>query len=708
MALNDDVYSAKLGRRALLTMYEKQLRSDLDKILRQHKISLRNIVSSSDRLTAAMRLQVQAQIRSAYRSVYQMATSELTKLYGQEVAYNTRLINKSFGKIYEARRVTRNVTVGDLILRDDRTIAENLALISTREQRQALKIIRQGLIEGIDNTKIARNVANSVDLGRAQVGTLTRTAVTDITNAASDEVYKANDDVIKGFQYVATLDTRTTLICARLDGMVFDVDDEKAPKPPQHYNCRSTTIPIFKSADDIYEDPSRRIKIRELDNISDRTRASFNGQVPARTTYNDWLKDQPNSVKLQLLGDQEKVNLFNKGDLTLFNFQDSIGRQASLETLEKLSDEIAPTRAIFGDTAKFELEPLEISFGTESTPATDAISKIGPIGGTSLRDVPRKGAFYRPSEDLINMGRHDIKRTTAAYNDSRDVFRHEYGHRIDHRIALRVSQNPDEVSILTRGLKNHENIGLTYVNKSGNRIIPGTYTSYDVQVSNLAARELLDDRIDLIDNAKAVVANKSYEDTFIAQRILRNRAQETGATYNAKPAIDEIFNTPNFPITKAETRKLFEYYGWNYSETGPSGYETFRYLNNIRFRVTKSAAKGGEPSFYSGGTLYDRHFNDFVGAVTDERSIGLGHGQYYYKDFSRVTTYRSDGFYSDIQRRGYGSVTNGHTTEAFANYTALTEIPNGIGEINKKLFTHYAPRTTAQFDRIYNNIRRLP
>lgn len=707
MALNDNVYSAKLGRRALLTMYEKQLRSDLDKILRQHKISVRNIVASSDKLTAAMRLQVQAQIRSAYRSVYQMATSELTKLYGQEVAYNTRLINKSFGKIYEARRVTTNVTVGDLILRDDRTIAENLALISTREQRQALKVIKQGLIEGIDNTKIARNVANSVDLGRAQVGTLTRTAVTDITNAASDEVYKANDDIIKGYQYVATLDSRTTLICARLDGMVFDVDDDKAPKPPQHYNCRSTTIPIFKSADDIYENPSRRIKMGELNKISGRTRASINGQVPARTTYNDWLKDQPNSVKLQLLGSQEKVDLFNRGELTLFNFQDSIGRQASLETLEKLSDQIAPTRATFGDTAEFELPHLEASFGTKSTPATDAISKIGPIQGTRIYGNRGRGAYYSPSQDVINMGSHDVLATrTGAYNEARDVFRHEYGHRIDHKVAARVAQSDEEIAILTKGLKNHEGIGNTYVDIFGRKVKPGSFSENRLQVSNLAARELLDDRIDLVDNATTLVANKSFEDAVTAQRILRDRAPVS--TYNAKPAIDEIFNTPNFPISRAETRKLFDYYGWVYSETGASGYETFRYLNSIRFRVVRSEYIGGNSVFYkASGTLSDGIFIDYIGAITDERVIGWGHGQSYYAKFARVTS-KARKNYFPLKSRGYGSVTNGHTTEAFANYTALTELPNGIGEIQRKLLRHYAPRTTNQFEKIYSNIRRLP
>jgi SPP1 gp7 family putative phage head morphogenesis protein len=46
----------------------------------------------------------------------------------------------------------------------------------------------------------------------------------------------------KKYRYVATLDSRTSSICAALDGREFEYG--KGPMPPQHFNCRSTTVPI--------------------------------------------------------------------------------------------------------------------------------------------------------------------------------------------------------------------------------------------------------------------------------------------------------------------------------------------------------------------------------------------------------------------------------------------------------------------------------
>ena len=62
-------------------------------------------------------------------------------------------------------------------------------------------------------------------------------------NAASKQVYKANEDVTEKYRYVATLDSRTSALCASLDGQEFEYD--KGPEPPQHFNCRSTTVAVI-------------------------------------------------------------------------------------------------------------------------------------------------------------------------------------------------------------------------------------------------------------------------------------------------------------------------------------------------------------------------------------------------------------------------------------------------------------------------------
>jgi SPP1 gp7 family putative phage head morphogenesis protein len=128
-----------------------------------------------------------------------------------------------------------------------------------------------------------------------QIMALVRTSINQVANSASQQVYEANQDITKKYRYVATLDSRTSSICAALDGREFEYG--KGPMPPQHFNCRSTTVPIIDP--DILP-PSTIAK-----------RASADGPVPINTSYGQWLKDQPRSVQQDVLG-PGKVPYFNR------------------------------------------------------------------------------------------------------------------------------------------------------------------------------------------------------------------------------------------------------------------------------------------------------------------------------------------------------------------------------------------------------------
>ena len=80
-------------------------------------------------------------------------------------------------------------------------------------------------------------------------------------------------------------------------------------------------------------------------------------------------------------------------------------------------------------------------------------------------------------------------------------------------------------------------------------------------------------------------------------------------------------------------------------------------------------------------------FSDYIGAISNNE-IGFGHSLNYYKKSNST----------GITQRGYGTITNKHTTEAFANYTSLSNSEHKA--IYKKLMNHYAPNTTSSFDAI--------
>ena len=166
------------------------------------------------------------------------------------------------------------------------------------------RTVNAGLVRGDDIRSMSLAVRDQLAVTKTQAEAVTRTAVNHISAQAREDTYAANLDVVKQVQWVSTLDTRTSRICRELDGQVFDVD--KGPRPPAHFNCRSTTIPVLKSWKEL------GINAREL---APSTRASMDGQVPQAVTYDKWLKRQPANVQEEVLG-KAKAALFRKGKIT--------------------------------------------------------------------------------------------------------------------------------------------------------------------------------------------------------------------------------------------------------------------------------------------------------------------------------------------------------------------------------------------------------
>ena len=203
---------------------------------------------------------------------------------------------------------------GEVIEKAFRGIASAQADFISRE-------IRVGITEGESIAKIARRLRGRLQFGsnqemtaRAQalaggtgmklannqVRTIVRTSVNQVQTMANQAVYSANQDITKKYEYVATLDARTTALCGSLDGRKFKYGE--GPEPPQHFNCRSTTVPII---DD--DDLRRRFP---------DTRPSEVGRVPQDLSYPDWLKQNPN-MQTQALGNKKRffnylINTKNK------------------------------------------------------------------------------------------------------------------------------------------------------------------------------------------------------------------------------------------------------------------------------------------------------------------------------------------------------------------------------------------------------------
>ena len=174
-------------------------------------------------------------------------------------------------------------------------------------------------------------------LANHQIQTIVRTSVNQVTNQASQAVYAANKKVAPKYEYVATLDSRTSAICQRLDGQTFDYNN--GPTPPQHFNCRSTTVPVV----DFDGLQKKYPNLEKPPNVVGRFRPSSTGRVPQGTAYGDWLLNQDKELQIKTLGNQGKVNYFKRlagkegsGQKALRKMIRNDGTKRSLKDLERL------------------------------------------------------------------------------------------------------------------------------------------------------------------------------------------------------------------------------------------------------------------------------------------------------------------------------------------------------------------------------------
>lgn len=201
--------------------------------------------------------------------------------------------------------------------------------------------VRLGVAQGESMQRITQRIKGTRAFGysdgifngtREQAVALTRTAVQTVANNAREQVYEANTDIVRGTQHHSTLDGRTSPVCVARDNLRWD--QQKRPLghthtyrvPPLHFNCRSTMLPLVASWEDL------GIPASEL---SEATRASMDGQVPADTNYSDWLRGKSKKFQDSVLG-EGKAELWRRGKITTRDLVNNDGRPLTLGQLEAL------------------------------------------------------------------------------------------------------------------------------------------------------------------------------------------------------------------------------------------------------------------------------------------------------------------------------------------------------------------------------------
>lgn len=203
--------------------------------------------------------------------------------------------------------------------------------------------IRDGIGSGKTNLQIVQRIGGTKRLNYED-GILTSTksdidrTVRTVRSHVANQAYLNSFSQI-GFEYVrlvATLDGRTSKLCASLDGSVWEINDPAKRVPPLHPNCRSILVPVEKDGQLVGERPFVMDE-RKVKDIPKDERDQLIGQIDANTTFKEFFKKTDDFFQKEWLG-PKRYKLFKEGKFEFEKFFDPEGQLYTLDQLRKLDE----------------------------------------------------------------------------------------------------------------------------------------------------------------------------------------------------------------------------------------------------------------------------------------------------------------------------------------------------------------------------------
>lgn len=255
---------------------------------------------------------------------------------------------------------------------EGRVLKDWLARTEDFDVGRITRLAKVGIAQGETPTQVTRRVMGSLSLKRKDgvvrkafndLEAVILTATNGIQNEAKAQLYAENSDILDKEQYVATLDARTTLECAVNDGKLFKLGE--GAKPPLHFRCRSLRIPYI-NPDNLgnrgFDPTTEKMLVKEfaeqnkLGKINSRadlpygTKTKFDvyarkrrreliGQVPAKTTYSEWLGKRSKEFQNEVLG-PTRAEMFRNGEIKLDKFVARDGDTLTLDELRRKGIEV--------------------------------------------------------------------------------------------------------------------------------------------------------------------------------------------------------------------------------------------------------------------------------------------------------------------------------------------------------------------------------
>ena len=235
------------------------------------ELDARSYASQQDRLSS-LNAQIEMELDRLFASGEQQMTATMTDVF--EDGYYRKMfdLQQRAGVISPFSRLSTGM------IEDVLTYPWSGSDFSTRlwNNKRALlfnarETITQGLIQGQSVARMSKSLADAMGKSYHQAETLIRTETNNFHAQADVRAYEAAG--VEEYEFVATLDSRTSEICASLDGKHFPIKEAKTGVnyPPMHPRCRSTTV--------------------EYDPEDAADWAASGQPMPKNMTYGEWAKE---------------------------------------------------------------------------------------------------------------------------------------------------------------------------------------------------------------------------------------------------------------------------------------------------------------------------------------------------------------------------------------------------------------------------------
>lgn len=268
----------RIARGAVAQLY--QLRAQVAEELRAD--AKPGGILNAYRLKAKLK-KIDRAIDDQYSAMERDLVDELTQLYKSQTDWNGEAFEVDIGGAQTSVDFIRSFIERDPF--DGKLLPEWIKEQSLATQNAVKRTVRLGVVNGLPVSKIVDAVVsdpvNPFNASRRNIEILVRTAAAHVT--ANADMIGFEQAGVEQYQLSSVLDTRTTLICASLNGKKFKVSDPKRKVPPFHPGCRTTMIAMFDPDDE-----------------------------PVPSTFDDFLKGLDEDDQLKILG-PTRLRMWKKG-----------------------------------------------------------------------------------------------------------------------------------------------------------------------------------------------------------------------------------------------------------------------------------------------------------------------------------------------------------------------------------------------------------